>query len=138
MRVVIDTNIILTAFGRNSESQWIVRFIAEGVFSLIVSNDIMLEYEEVLFRQQNHFLAKAAVSFLHAAYNVIPVDVYYHWNLIHTDPDDNKFVDCAIAGNADAIITEDAHFDALQKIPFPKVNVLSTKEFAVLLGIELS
>jgi len=34
--------------------------------------------------------------------NVIQVNVYYNWNLIQNDRDDDKFVDCAIASNADA------------------------------------
>ena len=47
-------------------------------------------------------------------------------------------MDCAIAGNADAIISEDAHFDTLKNIPFPTVNVLSVAEFARLLGVEIA
>lgn len=53
----------------------------------------------------------------------------YNWNLIAADPDDNKFVDCAIAGNADLIITHDTDFDVLKQIPFPKVNVVTVEEF---------
>ncbi|MBU6341467.1 MAG: PIN domain-containing protein [Bacteroidetes bacterium] len=45
------------------------------------------------------------------------------------DPDDNKFVDCAIAGQAKYIVTEDRHFNILKKIPFPKVLVLNTDAF---------
>ncbi|MFY7999166.1 MAG: hypothetical protein ACOVSW_11270 [Candidatus Kapaibacteriota bacterium] len=47
------------------------------------------------------------------------------------------YEDCAIAGNADAIVSEDGHFDALKNIPFPTVKVLSVAEFAALLGIEI-
>ncbi len=43
--------------------------------------------------------------------------------------DDNKFVDCAIAANAHFIVTEDKHFKILSEIPFPKVNVISAKDF---------
>lgn len=40
------------------------------------------------------------------------------------DPDDNKFVDCAIASNAHFLVSQDKHFKVLAEIPFPKVNVL--------------
>jgi predicted nucleic acid-binding protein len=37
--------------------------------------------------------------------NVQKQDVFYKWNLIEADKDDNKFVDCAIAGLADYFVT---------------------------------
>lgn len=56
-------------------------------------------------------------------------DPQFHFNLIEADPDDNKFVDCAIIANADFIVSEDSHFRVLKTIPFPKVNVLTLDEF---------
>ena len=44
-------------------------------------------------------------------------------------PDDNKFVDCAIGAGADYIVSEDAHFRALETTPFPKVNVIRLNRF---------
>ncbi len=49
--------------------------------------------------------------------------------LLENDPDDNKFVDCAIAGAADFIVTDDKDFNVLKNISFPKVAVLSSDEF---------
>jgi putative PIN family toxin of toxin-antitoxin system len=53
----------------------------------------------------------------------------YKWNLIPQDPDDNKFVDCAIASNSDWIITHDKHFNVLNQISFPRINIISIEEF---------
>ncbi|MCW3115043.1 MAG: hypothetical protein JWR18_3439 [Segetibacter sp.] len=39
--------------------------------------------------------------------NVALVTPFFHWHLIYHDPDHDKFVDCAIAGNADYLITND-------------------------------
>ena len=61
--------------------------------------------------------------------NVEKKQVYYRWHLISKDPDDNKFVDCAIAGATDYIITNDKHFDELKKINFPAINVLTPDQF---------
>ena len=47
--------------------------------------------------------------------------------------DDNKFVDCAIAANAQYIVSEDSHFKHLKNIPFPAVNVIRLREFMNLL-----
>ena len=49
---------------------------------------------------------------------------YFHFNLIAADPDDDKFVDCAVAGNAKFIVTEDSHYDVLRNIDFPKVDII--------------
>ncbi|KJR43981.1 nucleotide-binding protein [Candidatus Magnetoovum chiemensis] len=55
--------------------------------------------------------------------------MFYKWNLIINDKDDNKFTDCAIAGGADYIVSEDKHFDIIKGIEFPKLRLLSTDEF---------
>ena len=54
----------------------------------------------------------------------------FRFNLIVADPDDNKFVDCAIVANAEYIVSQDTHFDVLKEIEFPKVNVIRIEEFA--------
>lgn len=68
------------------------------------------------------------MELLNIAPNVEKTEVFYHWNLIEQDPDDNKFVDCAIAGKAHFIVTHDSHFNILHKIPFPKVETLTANE----------
>ena len=52
----------------------------------------------------------------------------YSW--ITADEDDNKFVDCAIAANAEYIVTEDHHFNELKNISFPSVAIINLKDFA--------
>lgn len=53
----------------------------------------------------------------------------FAFRLIEADKDDNKFVDCAIISNAKYIVTHDHHFDILQNIDFPKVCVITLKDF---------
>ena len=65
--------------------------------------------------------------------NVNFINSYYKFELIKKDFDDNKFVDCAIAANADFIVTEDKDFKILRSIPFPRVDILNIKEFEILL-----
>ena len=56
-------------------------------------------------------------------------DPHYHFDLITQNPDDNKFVDCAIVANADYLVSEDNHFNVLKDIPFPKVNGITLEQF---------
>lgn len=57
------------------------------------------------------------------------VEVYYHFELITQDIDDNKFVDCAIKANAKYIVSNDNHFGVLKDIQFPHVNVINIDQF---------
>lgn len=65
--------------------------------------------------------------------NVEYITQYFKWRLIETDPDDNKFVDCAIAANAEYLATEDNHFQVLKKISFPKIQVINFDELKAIL-----
>jgi predicted nucleic acid-binding protein len=56
--------------------------------------------------------------------------VFIHFGLIEADADDNKFVDCAVAADAEYIVTNDAHFNVLKQIDWPKLTVIAIKEFA--------
>ena len=74
---------------------------------------------------------KTSAKFAELALNVITnnpytlfVTPYYHFRLIVADPDDDKFVDCAVAGNAKYIVTEDSHYDVLAGLDFPKVDII--------------
>lgn len=62
-------------------------------------------------------------------------NTYVHFELLPSDVDDNKFVDCAIAADAEFIVTNDKHFNPLKDIPWPKVNIISLANFVKRLGI---
>jgi uncharacterized protein len=61
--------------------------------------------------------------------NVKLVTSYFALNLITIDPDDNKFVDCAFAANADYIVTNDSDFNVLKSLNFPAFTVVTISEF---------
>lgn len=65
--------------------------------------------------------------------NVIRIEPFYRWNLIYEDYDDNKFVDCAVAANAQYIVSNDGHFRVLADIEFPPVNVILADTFLKIL-----
>ncbi|MDZ7896886.1 MAG: hypothetical protein U5N85_02500 [Arcicella sp.] len=48
--------------------------------------------------------------------------------------DRNKFVDCAIACNATYLVSQDKHFNILETILFPKVQVLKVNQFVEVLN----
>lgn len=66
--------------------------------------------------------------------NKLKVVLFYHWFLIKNDVDDNKFVDCAVATNADCIVTNDRHFDVVKEVRFPVITVINLGQFQMLLS----
>lgn len=98
-------------------------------FILCVSNDILDEYQEIIEQQTTAQIAENVIMLIMNSTNVNYVDPHFRLELITSDPDDNKFVDCAFASRADYIVSEDAHFDVLKRTPFPMFNVLTMDEF---------
>jgi putative PIN family toxin of toxin-antitoxin system len=134
MKVVIDTNVLLVSISRRSPYHSIFQAFEEKQYELLITADILLEYEEIIGQEMSATLAANVVKGILEAPNTLQIYKYYYWNLITVDPDDNKFVDCAIAGAADFIVTEDRHFRVLKKIAFPKVQIISAKDFIELLS----
>ncbi|QJD78546.1 putative toxin-antitoxin system toxin component, PIN family [Spirosoma rhododendri] len=133
MRVVIDTNALLVSIPKVSMSRWLFDAVLDGTLEMVVSTEILQEYEEIIGSFWGSArLAENIINTLVNLQNLIRAEPHYFWYLIENDPDDNKFVDCAIAGNADYIITEDRHFNALATINFPKVRAVTRQQFAVL------
>ena len=127
--IVLDTNCLLASLSRNQEEYIIWRSLQEGRFNLCVTNEILDEYVEVLQRNISPTIAENVMFLLLNLDNLIFVDTYFRFNLITADPDDNKFVDCAIAANAEYIVTNDKHFKELEIVDFPKVKHISIDEF---------
>lgn len=96
---------------------------------LILSNDIINEYIEIIERKTNSFVANNIGETLLNLDSVIQIDVRFNWNLIEADKKDNKFVDVYIAGNASILVTNDKHFDILKIINFPEVIVMDIDRF---------
>jgi len=129
LRVVIDTNVFVESLSRTSRYHAIFENLVQGSFLICVSTSILLEYEEIVYALHRKENADRLMNFLTISPFVIFVEPAYRFNLISVDPDDNKFVDCAIAADAAHVVTSDHHFDALKNIGFPKVHVIHPEEF---------
>ena len=128
IRTAIDTNVLVSALSSKSQYHWLVEMLLEEKLELYVTEEILLEYEEVLKSKYSDRVASNFLLALRELPNVIYSRVYFRWNLI-SDPDDNKFVDCYIASGAQYLLSHDTDFSVLKSIEFPKVNVVSIGEF---------
>lgn len=129
LRLVLDTNVFLVSLAPQYKYHWIYECVVQNRFDLCMSTEILLEYEETVQERYGLTAIDAKLSYLLLLPNVQLIEPSYRWNLIEQDKDDNKFVDCFVAANADYIIGNDRHFNGLNDIGFPPIRVLKYEEF---------
>lgn len=128
-RIVIDTNCLLAILPSKSPYHQVWTDFIKGRLEVCVSNEILLEYEEILSQKTSPNFADAIIKALLNRKNLIRVSPTWRFHLISQDVDDNKFVDCAIAGQAEILVSNDNHFQVLKQIDFPKVTIFKIQEF---------
>jgi putative PIN family toxin of toxin-antitoxin system len=133
MRIVVDTNVLISrALSNRGAPARIIEQWVEGAFELVISEDILDEYERVLgyerIQKNAVITAEQIIALLskieEAGTLVIPSETL---SVVDKDPDDNKFLECAIAGAADYIVSGDAHLLSLGE--YQGVRILSPADF---------
>ena len=128
-RIVLDTNSLIQSIPPKSRYHAIWQSFLDGTNTLCVSTEILAEYEEILQRLTDIDTAQLVIELIVNNPHTLMLSPYYKFNLITADPDDNKFVDCAIVASAKYIVTEDHHYDVLRQCSFPKVDVVDLDTF---------
>ena len=129
LKVILDTNVFMVSILPHHKYFWIYQKLRQKEYDLLISNEILSEYYEKLTEKYGLENTNNAIEVLLTSTNVHLISPSYRFTLIKDDPDDDKFVDCAVSGNADFIVSHDKHFDILKSIAFPKVNVIKIPEF---------
>ncbi len=128
-RIVLDTNCLLQSLPSSSPYHKIWTSIINGNIQLCVNTEILNEYEEILSKKTTKEIGHSVVEAIARLSTTFYQETYFHFGLITADPDDNKFVDCAVAADAEYIVTNDKHFSILENIPWPKLSVVEIKNF---------
>ncbi len=130
MKVVLDTNCLLQIVFPKSKYKDVWGALVGQKYRICLTNEILMEYREIIERRFGDVqFAEAIVEAIMAMPNAEFVNPSYRFNLIKADPDDNKFVDCAVTAGATYIVSNDKHFDELKECDFPKVDVKTLLEF---------
>ena len=127
-KVVLETNIILFSLSNKSPYHWVFEKLQNEEFILCVTTEIILEYSEIIGNNMGKAYIEIFENFLDGLTNIQFLKTYYQFNLLE-DPDNNKFVDCAVAANASYLVSHDKDFKKLAQIDFPKVEVINISEF---------
>ena len=129
MKVVLDTNIILASVSPFSPYHSVFEKFEQGVFTLCLSTEIILEYEEKLSEKFSPTVAELTLGGILLKENISFTEIFFRMRLLYPDMDDNKFADCAFAANAHLLVTNDKDFNVLKKIKFPQLIVKNMEEF---------
>jgi putative PIN family toxin of toxin-antitoxin system len=127
MRVVIDTNIIVSGYLGGALEAIIVAW-KSGKFTLVVSEAIANEYHAVLkrpkFKIERRELDDFSALLLDKADFVIPLETV---DAIPADSTDNKFLEAAIAGKVDFVVSGDKHLLDLKS--FKDIPIITARDF---------
>lgn len=126
-RVILDTNVIVSsALGK--ALVLIFKKWDEGRFTVIVTSEILSEYFEVLnrpkFRLSQETIDRIARYLYQFSEFVVPMEKI---RLVESDPTDNKFLEAAIAGKVDFIVSGDNHL--LKFKEFRSIPIISARDF---------
>jgi len=133
-RIVIDTNCLIAILPSKSPYHKVWTDFLEQRLEICVSNEILMEYEEIISEKTSSVFAEAIIKTMINKPNFIRVYPTWRFGYIVSDPDDNKFVDCAICGRAELLVSNDKHFNVLKDIGFPYVRVLRIQDFVQILN----
>lgn len=129
MRVVLDTNIYIAAALQGHLAEDILRMAASAkLIELIVSEEILNELQEKLLIKFN-WLKEDVDRFLIRIRKIAEVvEVNERISIITRDPKDNKILECALAGEADLIVTLDQ--DLIKLKHFKGIGIIHSRTFS--------
>lgn len=137
-RVVIDTNIFVSGTVSSKGSpRKILDFARKGAFRVVTSLSINHEILEVLHREHiytkyglNEKVIDDLASFLYEG--TILTEDAYEVSRVKKDADDNKFLGCALEGEAAYIVSGDDHLLSIKH--YRGIQIIDANSFLILLG----
>ena len=128
LKVVIDTNVFISSF-LGGVPREIINLWKNGEIVLCLSQKIIEEYLEVLNRlgltekSEIENLTRLFAEGYHAIFTAKTPNL----EVVKDDPDDNKFLECAVAFDSKVIISGDKHLQQIKK--YIDIQILSPREF---------
>lgn len=127
VKVVIDTNVFISSFFGGFPKK-VIDFWKEGEITLCLSQEIIEEYVAVLIRLGiDEFEIKKLTRLFAEGYHSVFSSSVPKLNIVKDDPDDNKFVECAVALDCKVIISGDKHLLNIKK--YVDIEILSPRAF---------
>jgi len=131
IKVTLDTNVLISGTFWTGDSFKILELIDQGKIICILSEEILEEYNRVLMSDEiiekvenkNLLVSKIIQKVISKSIIVKPqikIDIV-------EDPEDNKFIETAITGKVDYIISQDKHLLKIKE--YLGIKIITPKEF---------
>ena len=128
MRIILDTNVFISGIFFSGPPSQIIKAWGNQSLQIVLSQEILDEYQRVANELSSKF----------PSVDILPIIemVTIHGNFVDTqdvyitvceDPDDNKFIECAIASNCTIIVSGDKHL--LKLTDFKGITVFNPRDF---------
>ena len=133
MRIVVDTNVVISAIFFGGTPRKVIEAVADGAVEACANPEIVEEYREVvaemIMRRQGH-LRRDLFNFYLARLEITDSASDIH---LCRDPDDDKFISCAIDAKALYIVSGDKDLLDVRKID--NIEVVTAAEFCSRYGL---
>ena len=128
MRVILDTNVFISGIFFSGPPSKILKAWADQKFHLVLSQQILDEYQRVSEDLSSKFpsIDIAPIIELITIHGLF-IDTHGYTLPVCEDPDDNKFIECAVASNCKIIISGDKHLSILSE--FRGIAILNPRDF---------
>ena len=131
MRIVVDTNVVASAVLFGGKPGALIRFVLTHAVSAVATQEIIAEYQSTidsLFQKYKGRDLFFSADSIYSAMEIIPAQTRVD---VCRDPDDNKFISCAIDGQCYYIVSGDK--DLLTLKEYSDVKIVTVAEFFELL-----
>ncbi|OPX83532.1 MAG: hypothetical protein A4E53_04617 [Pelotomaculum sp. PtaB.Bin104] len=128
MRITVDTNVLISALGWNGAEAAIIEMVLDFELELCLSAQFLSEFYRVIKYPKFGFTDNEIDGFIGKLLpNVVLVSPSQNLYVVRADPDDNKIVECAVAGQSNYIISGDKHL--LHLYEYEGIKILRASEF---------
>jgi hypothetical protein len=128
MKVVIDTNVLISGIFWKGQPNKVLNIWREGKITPVVSADMLSEFTKVM----NDFKIRLPQDLIREWINMILknsiwVEPKEKLDVVKDDPEDNMFLEAAVAGDAEYIISQDKHLLKLKS--YSRIRIVKPEEF---------
>jgi hypothetical protein len=126
-KVVVDTHVVLASFF-GGEPRLLMRMWWEGKVMLCVTEEIVAEYVAAMARmgQEKESARELAMAF-HDSKRSLVITAVERLAVVASEPAANRFLECAVAAQAEAVIAGDDHLLALGA--FRRIPIMTAGEW---------
>jgi len=128
VRIILDTNVFVSGVFFSGPPYQILKAWRDGILNLVISEEIFEEYQrvgEVLGEQYPMVALQPILDLVRVRAQIYPVKCLPE--SIADDPDDDKFLACALACKNKMIVSGDKH--SLKVIGFREIKIIRPREF---------